>query len=290
MRIYLLPIFLFFFTSNVVNAQTIKDDFEGNGNISTWFGDACLLNTNFTNPFKQSINTSNTVLEYKDNGGLYGNVRFDLTKNLDLSKSNIFSIKIYVASNTITGNQPNQVSLKLQDGKLSQPWSTQTEIIKPIVLNQWQTISFDFENDKFINLNSGSVHPKLRTDFNRILIQVNGENNTDHVIACIDDFNYGKSDSFNTIFKYLVWSDEFDSSGTINDKKWHHQTRLPNGGSWYNGEIQHYTNRIENSKVENGILKIIAKKESFTDQGFTKQYTSARLNSKFAFKYGRVEF
>jgi hypothetical protein len=214
MRIYLLPIFLFFFTASI-SAQTIKDDFEGNGNISSWFGDACIINTNFSNPFKQSINASNTVLEYKDNGGLYANTRFDLSKNLDLSKNNIFSIKIYVASNTLTGNQTNQVSLKLQDGKLSEPWSTQTEIIKPIVLNQWQTISFDFEKDKFINLNSGSVHPKLRTDLNRILIQVNGENNTDKVIAYIDDFNYEKSDSFNTIFKNLVWSDEFDSSGSL---------------------------------------------------------------------------
>jgi beta-glucanase (GH16 family) len=36
-------------------------------------------------------------------------------------------------------------------------------------------------------------------------------------------------------------------------------------------------------------LSIIAKKETYTDQGITKQYTSARLNSKFAFKYGKVE-
>jgi len=37
------------------------------------------------------------------------------------------------------------------------------------------------------------------------------------------------------------------------------------------------------------VLKIVAKKETFTDQGVTKEYTSARLNSKFAFTYGRVE-
>jgi beta-glucanase (GH16 family) len=36
-------------------------------------------------------------------------------------------------------------------------------------------------------------------------------------------------------------------------------------------------------------LSIIAKREVFTDQGHTKQFTSARLNSKFAFTYGRVE-
>jgi len=36
-------------------------------------------------------------------------------------------------------------------------------------------------------------------------------------------------------------------------------------------------------------LSIVAKRENFTDQGVTKQFTSARLNSKFAFTYGRVE-
>ena len=87
----------------------------------------------------------------------------------------------------------------------------------------------------------------------------------------------------------LVWSDEFNGSGAINTTNWFHQTQLPNGESWYNGEIQHYTNRTDNSNVSGGFLNIIAKKEEFTDQGHTKQYTSARLNSKFAFTYGRVE-
>ena len=50
----------------------------------------------------------------------------------------------------------------------------------------------------------------------------------------------------------------------------------------------HYTNRLVNSYVSDGTLKIVAQKEAFTDQGHTKQYTSARLNSKFAFKHGRV--
>lgn len=86
----------------------------------------------------------------------------------------------------------------------------------------------------------------------------------------------------------IVWSDEFDGNGAINSEKWHHQTQLPNGGSWYNGEIQHYTDRIENSFVSNGTLKVVAKKETYTDQGFTKTHTSARLNSKVAFTYGYV--
>jgi len=99
----------------------------------------------------------------------------------------------------------------------------------------------------------------------------------------------GDFDQNEVIFDQLVWSDEFDTDGAINSGNWFHQTQLPNGVSWYNGEVQHYTNRIENSYVEDGVLNILAKKEVFTDQGHTKEYTSARLNSKFAFKYGRVE-
>jgi beta-glucanase (GH16 family) len=87
----------------------------------------------------------------------------------------------------------------------------------------------------------------------------------------------------------MVWNDEFDGNGAIDSAKWFHQTQLPNGNSWFNNELQHYTNRLDNSYVSNGTLKIIAKKETYTDQGQTKEYTSARLNSKYAFTYGRVE-
>jgi beta-glucanase (GH16 family) len=93
------------------------------------------------------------------------------------------------------------------------------------------------------------------------------------------------------LYTDLVWSDEFNASGNnpIDATNWFHQTQLPAGGNWFNNEEQHYTNRIDNSFVENGFLNIVAKRENFRDQGHTKQFTSARLNSKFAFTYGRVD-
>lgn len=91
------------------------------------------------------------------------------------------------------------------------------------------------------------------------------------------------------VYSDLVWSDEFNTNGAVNPSNWHHQTQLPAGGSWFNGEVQHYTNQIANSSVNAGFLNIKAIKDPFTDQGVTKQYTSARLNSKFAFLYGRVD-
>ena len=278
----------FFFFSCLLNAQVqlAQDNFEGTSTISTWFGDDCGMDNNFSNPFSGGSNTSSKVLKYTDVGGQYANVRFDAGFNFNMASSAVFTLKIYVPSSGITGNQPNQISLKLQNGNLALPWTTQSEIIKPVVLNQWQTITFNFATDAFINLDPTSVNPLYRTDFNRVVLQVNGENNTSRVVAYLDDFYYTSTASTTS---NLIWSDEFDGSGAVNNLKWHHQTQLPNGNSWYNGEVQHYTNRQVNSSQANGVLSITAKKEVYTSQGQTKQYTSARLNSKFAFKYGRVE-
>jgi beta-glucanase (GH16 family) len=83
----------------------------------------------------------------------------------------------------------------------------------------------------------------------------------------------------------LVWSDEFDYSGLPDSTKWKYDTE-GNKEGWGNNESQHYTKaRKENAWVENGTLKITAHKESFEG----KEYTSARLNSKADWKYGRIE-
>ena len=289
MRHSLLLIIIYFFCFPLFS-QNIEDDFEGNGTINEWVGDNCYVASSFVNPHVQGINTSSRVLKYSDTGGQYANVRFDLNENLDFSNKNSFTFKIYVPSTSITGNQINKVSVKLQNGTLSQPWTTQSEIIKYISLNEWQEITFNFENDSYINFNSSPTAPIERTDFNRVLIQVNGEDNYDHVTAYIDDFIFEELEGENDpVYDQLIWSDEFDGSGAIDSDKWFHQTQLPSSGSWYNNEIQHYTDRIDNTYVSNGSMHLVAKKETYTDQGHTKQYTSARLNSKIAFTYGKVE-
>jgi len=269
--------------------QSVEDDFEGNGTIASWYADDCGMDLMFGNPFVQGINTSASVMRYNDYGGQYANVAFDVGENLDLSTNHTFSLKIYIESSSLTGTQNNQISLKLQDGTTPAPWATQCEIIKNVSLNEWVEVSFDFDDDPYINLNPGSPDPITRTDFNRVLLQVNGENNNDLVVAFIDDVQYDGTIGTCNVFTNLVWSDEFDGNGAVDESKWFHQTLLPNGWGWFNGELQHYTDREENSYVEDGFLHIVAKEETFTDQGVTKEYTSARLNSKFAFTYGRVE-
>jgi len=80
----------------------------------------------------------------------------------------------------------------------------------------------------------------------------------------------------------LVWSDEFDKPGRPDTKNWKYQT---GDGGWGNHEAQNYTNRAENARVEDGILVIEARKEKYKNNA----YTSARLNSKTAWTFGRFE-
>jgi beta-glucanase (GH16 family) len=84
----------------------------------------------------------------------------------------------------------------------------------------------------------------------------------------------------------LVWADEFtQTNGSPPDSaKWVHET---GGGGWGNNELQYYTNRTENARIEDGKLVIEARAENFGG----RSYTSARLitKNKASWTYGRME-
>jgi beta-glucanase (GH16 family) len=93
-----------------------------------------------------------------------------------------------------------------------------------------------------------------------------------------------------TNFTEIVMQDEFDTDGAPNSAIWGFDIGNGNsntGGGWGNNELQYYTNRTENVKVENGYLLITAKKESYEGSS----YTSGRLLTKGLFEqaYGRFE-
>jgi len=87
----------------------------------------------------------------------------------------------------------------------------------------------------------------------------------------------------------LVWEDEFDGT-SLDLTKWTHQTGDgcslgQNLCGWGNNELQWY--QSANTVVEDGKLKIIAKRESVGE----REYTSSRINTKGKFDqtYGRFE-
>ena len=89
-------------------------------------------------------------------------------------------------------------------------------------------------------------------------------------------------------FSTLVWQEEFDGTA-LNSTIWQYEIGdgCPDLCGWGNNEQQYYTNRIDNARVQNGTLKITAKRENYEN----KDFTSARLITKnrFEFQYGRVE-
>lgn len=87
-----------------------------------------------------------------------------------------------------------------------------------------------------------------------------------------------------TTMTQLVMEENFDTNGAPNSSIWGYDI---GGNGWGNNELQYYTDRPENIVVENGVLKITARQESYMGSGFT----SARIltKGKFQQKYGRIE-
>ncbi len=103
-----------------------------------------------------------------------------------------------------------------------------------------------------------------------------------------DDNPAGPTDPADTIPGWnLVWSDEFNGPN-IDLTKWEHEVNGEGGG---NNELQYYTDREINSLIDDGKLVIRALKETYTGDDGTREYTSARLRTKYKgdWKYGRFE-
>jgi beta-glucanase (GH16 family) len=89
----------------------------------------------------------------------------------------------------------------------------------------------------------------------------------------------------------LVWSDEFNGkNGSLPEaSKWTYDI---GGNGWGNRELEYYTNRAENARIEDGKLVITARQETYTaPDGAKFNYTSARLKTQglFSQAYGRFE-
>ena len=121
-------------------------------------------------------------------------------------------------------------------------------------------------------------------------------------IAIADEVPDPKKDprrTYDTNAWELVWSDEFDSVDPLGYLgNWRHEV-----GFIRNHEPQYYTsNRVENLRIEDGVLIFTARREKWPNPqykdrhlgGWYRQrefanYTSADVQSRRTFHYGRVE-
>ena len=113
-------------------------------------------------------------------------------------------------------------------------------------------------------------------------------------LGTILTFSFGCStDEMQTVttLNNISFEDNFDTDGSIDESSWNTiigtGCDLIAGCGWGNNELQYYTDRPENIKVEDGMLHITARQESFEGAA----YTSARITTKGKVeqKFGRFE-
>ena len=268
-------ILLIFITGNSF-AQQMPIDFENANHTFGGFNGSSFSTRNDPDDNK------NKVGEFNNNGADINQGFFiDLNRDIDVTTQKEITLSFYA----FDANQHNIV-VKLENG--SNPDVEVLQNVSSGSASQWRNFTFDFSSAKEIS--SGNTINATGT-YSRLVIFIDLGANTSGTYL-LDDISDGSTptdpNALDVTYTNLVWSDEFNGAN-LDTNKWHHQTFGPNGGGWFNGELQHYTDSPTNSYVANGNLHIVAKKETKMLNGVSRDYTSARLNSKYAFTYGRVD-
>ncbi|MDA9875133.1 DUF5011 domain-containing protein [Flavobacteriaceae bacterium] len=159
----------------VTGAPAIADDFDGNSvDILEYVGDN---DATFATVDGTPFGSTSNVLQYVDNGGQYANIQLRTCNKFDMAVTNFFTMDVYIDGSSLTGAQTNKVQLKLQDQSMGgNAW--QSQVVSEVLIDAvdtWQTVEFDF------------IAASGRTDIDQVVIQFNGENNNDQVIAYIDN-------------------------------------------------------------------------------------------------------
>ena len=192
----------------------------------------------------------------------------------------------YVVSFDARAAEPRRI--ESQVGKNSEPWTTYSEEMVFEITTDMQTYTYEF-----IMSDESDSRGRFLIDFGRSNIDVYIDN------IFVWQETPGEEPSPVTeeevIDEYipepvqgewaLVWEDAFDITA-LNQDNWSFDIGTGNNG-WGNNELQYYTDRPENIRIEDGILVIEARKESYKGS----DYTSARIKTenKQSWTYGKIE-
>ena len=262
-----------------IASKDIFDTFDEPGTMKWFFegGTDGTFSEMYDNPEPTGINFSKKVAQYSRGTTFqYTNTQFELDYRIDLTTRNVFKVKVYFVSNPEITAQNTTVSIKLQNSLLGgNAWTTQVE--KKVTITEkykWVEAIFDFSDAQTIT----------RKDFDKIVLQFGGEGHLKPGTFYFDDFELAGGPGGGLYD--LIWQEDFNYTGAPSSEFWSYDIGIGNNG-WGNNESQFYTERPENSKVENGVLKITALKEIYGG----KSYTSARIKTqnKFSFQKGLVE-
>lgn len=216
---------------------------------------------------------------------------YDNVLTFSLSGDNI-KYTLDNGGNTFFNASYNSVGGTVAPSDLCQPYDTSAE--RNVLLGPAESVvapenttgtQMTFSDNGFMGYYVGnSTYEILEITENRMIVRVVMGN--DPALAWYHTFStqppFGGEEPE---FGELVWSDEFDTDGAPDAANWNMEIGTGQNG-WGNNELQYY--RAENAVVEDGILRITAKAETFAGSN----YTSARMTTyqKFDFTYGKVEF
>ncbi|MEM8523838.1 MAG: family 16 glycosylhydrolase [Bacteroidota bacterium] len=199
------------------------------------------------------------------------------------------------------GNSTIEVTVRLSgeyEGKVSVDYETLTESAFRGLDFEYQNATLEFTapesekiisikviadqikegNEEFVVALSSPTNAEIETSRATVLIK----NDDDQELAL-------PVEGYSTPTAYegfeLVWADEFEGEA-VNEEDWTFEIGNGNNG-WGNNELEYYTDRPENVRIENGQLIIEAREESFG--GFPYTSTRMKTQDKRIFQFGRID-
>ena len=264
---------LFLAQIKTATAQTSVIDFDSPLHVFYPFN-GCAVNT-----ASDPVNPVNHVVQFVNVGSTWEGATLKLPEDVFLDSQKVITIRFYKGN-----SNPEPVILKLTDADRANA----VEVKVTVSDTGWSTQTFNFSQATISGTNTTI---NAAGGYSNLELFINGGSSISGSYF-IDDIvypNYESAHALDVVYTHLVYQDEFSSVGPIDTSNWFAEVVPPNPWGWHNNEKQHYTNRAANVYTSNGTLKIVAKKETFTAYGLTTSYTSARLNSKFSFTYGRID-
>ncbi len=192
----------------------------------------------------------------------------------------------YVVSFDARAMEPRRI--ESQVGKNSEPWTAYSEEEVFEITTDMQTYTYEF-----VMTNESDPEGRFLIDFGGSNIGVYIDNifvwqktpgEEPFIVTEEDAISEQIPEPVYHDWK-LVWSEDFDGA-EVNQNNWSFDIGTGNNG-WGNNELQYYTDRPENIRIEDGILIIEARKENYKGSN----YTSARIKTenKQFWTYGKIE-
>ena len=281
----------------VILSFTEQDIQPSNRTSGNWgrFGGIGSVNLSieyFDNPDNNDINKSSRVIKVTEPSGIqsWAGFYFVLEDKLIFPQG-----KEAISFQFYSPGPGHIVLLKLEDERTNDAFGKKTtgDLFAETKGTGWETLVFNIPELEGRNGIYNTITMVLGYDLSNqteVNYYLDNFNFSSPSLINVDLTNIDSSEELTSYSGYqLVWNDEFNYEGAPSDQKWHLQYIPIIEGGWANDEKQHYTTRRDNSFVSDGTLKIVAKKELYAYDGINKTFTSARLNSKFDIRYGRID-